>query len=138
MSTRPHLVSTSRPSRHTRPAPTRVARAAMEVLEERRLFATFAVTATTDGGPGSLRQAILDANASPGADTVTLPAGTYTLSVAGAGEDAGATGDLDVTEALTLTGAGAGATTIDGNNIDRVLDVRNAAPLTVSGVTITR
>jgi len=32
--------------------------------------AVFVVTSTADGGPGSLRQAILDANASPGADAV--------------------------------------------------------------------
>src|SRR5207249_4239415 len=31
--------------------------------------ATFSVTSTADAGAGSLRQAILDANASPGADT---------------------------------------------------------------------
>ena len=32
--------------------------------------ATFTVTKTQDSGPGSLRQAILDANATPGADTI--------------------------------------------------------------------
>jgi hypothetical protein len=32
--------------------------------------ATFTVTNTSDSGPGSLRQAILDANANPGADTI--------------------------------------------------------------------
>src|SRR4051812_24147273 len=31
---------------------------------------TFFVSKTTDGGPGSLRQAITDANANPGADTI--------------------------------------------------------------------
>ncbi len=34
--------------------------------------ATFTVTNTADEGPGSLRQAILDANASPGADTIVF------------------------------------------------------------------
>ena len=34
--------------------------------------ATFTVTNTNDSGPGSLRQAILDANASPGADTIAF------------------------------------------------------------------
>jgi hypothetical protein len=33
---------------------------------------TFLVTSTADAGPGSLRQAILDANASPGADSITF------------------------------------------------------------------
>ncbi len=32
--------------------------------------ADFTVTTTDDSGPGSLRQAILDANAQPGADTI--------------------------------------------------------------------
>src|SRR5262245_39565088 len=34
--------------------------------------ATFVVTTVADSGPGSLRQAILDANASPGLDRVTF------------------------------------------------------------------
>src|ERR1044072_1332076 len=33
---------------------------------------TFTVTTTNDDGPGSLRQAITDANASPGTDTITF------------------------------------------------------------------
>ena len=47
----------------------------------------FTVTNTTDVGAGSLRQAILDANASPGADTIAfniLPAGVYVISPASA------------------------------------------------------
>ena len=42
----------------------------MEALEGRRLLATFAVTNLQDGGAGSLRQAIVDANARPGADAI--------------------------------------------------------------------
>lgn len=34
--------------------------------------AAFAVTTTADAGPGSLRQAILDANAAAGADTIAF------------------------------------------------------------------
>jgi PKD repeat protein len=37
--------------------------------------AAFTVTTTADSGPGSLRQAILDANANPGADTITFAIG---------------------------------------------------------------
>ena len=47
--------------------------------------ATFAVTNTDDSGPGSLRQAILDANAAPGLDTIAfnIPgAGVHTISPA--------------------------------------------------------
>jgi hypothetical protein len=47
--------------------------------------ATFTVTTTNDSGPGSLRQAILDANASSGTDTIAfnIPgSGVRTISVA--------------------------------------------------------
>jgi uncharacterized repeat protein (TIGR01451 family) len=39
-------------------------------------LATFAVTNTSDDGPGSLRQAILDANANAGLDTINFSIGT--------------------------------------------------------------
>ena len=42
----------------------------VERLEDRTLLATFAVTSTADSGPGSLREAILDANHAPGADQI--------------------------------------------------------------------
>ena len=38
----------------------------VERLEDRLVPTTFTVTNTLDSGPGSLRQAILDANANPG------------------------------------------------------------------------
>src|SRR5687767_958172 len=41
-----------------------------EALEARALLAVFTVTTTADAGPGSLRQAILDANANAGSDEV--------------------------------------------------------------------
>ena len=94
--------------------------------------ASFTVTKTADTNDGtcdsdcSLREAIIAANANPGADTITLPAGTYTLSIAGAGEDASATGDLDINGEVTITGAGAGSTIIDGNDTDRVFEIQNA------------
>ncbi len=37
----------------------------------------------------TLRAAIQEANALAGADTITLPAGTFTLTIAGAGEELG-------------------------------------------------
>jgi hypothetical protein len=114
--------------------------------------ATISVTATADSlavdGNCTLREAVIAANtdaavdACPGGsgtDLVVVPAGTYTLTLAGALEDAAATGDLDVTGDLVFSGAGALLTTIDGNASDRVLDVDPAgAGLTVrvSGVTL--
>jgi len=62
--------------------------------------ATFTVTNTSDSGPSSLRQAILDANAAPGADTIVfnIPGpGIHTISPLTAlpplTDDAGATID---------------------------------------------
>ncbi len=46
-------------------------RAIIEQLEDRRLLAVFTVTTTADSGDGSLRQAMLDANAMPNADAST-------------------------------------------------------------------
>src|SRR4051794_19351170 len=59
--------------------------------------ATIGVTTTADSGPGSLRAAISEANATPGPDVIQVPAGTYLLSTVGQNEDDNATGDLDIT-----------------------------------------
>jgi uncharacterized repeat protein (TIGR01451 family)/CSLREA domain-containing protein len=119
--------------------------------------ATINVNTTDDelnsDGDCSLREAIEAANTnavvdgctagSIGMDTVYVPAGTYTLSLTGTGEDANQTGDLDVLEDLTMVGDGAGSTIIDADGIDRVLHVVPEDPmmsivaLDISGVTIT-
>ena len=49
------------------------------------------------------------------------------------GEDANATGDLDVTGPLEILGAGAAVTIIDAGGIDRVLDVRPGGALRTGG-----
>ena len=71
----------------------------------------------------SLRSAIMAANARPGTDTIKLPAGTFQLTIAGAGEDAAATGDLDITGNLTIQGKKSSTTIVDGNGLDRVFEV---------------
>jgi len=117
--------------------------------------ATFTVNSTADAvdavpgdgfcetvpgnGVCTLRAAIQEANAFAGADTIVLPAGTYTLSIAGVDEDASATGDLDISSNLTITGAGAVTTIIDGGGLDRVFQVGISffdATVTIAGVTI--
>jgi titin len=50
-------------------------RPSIEALEDRVLPSTFLVDTTNDAGPGSLRQAILDANAHPGTDTIAFAIG---------------------------------------------------------------
>ena len=62
-----------RPLRRRGPS---AARPRVEGLEGRSLLATFTVTLAADSGPGTLRQAILDANASPGADAIAFNIGT--------------------------------------------------------------
>jgi CSLREA domain-containing protein len=104
--------------------------------------ATLTVNTTADTNDGtcdaahcSLREAIIAANANPDVNTINVPAGTYTLSIAGTGEDATATGDLDITADVTIQGAGAATTIIDGGQIDRIMDV--FASVTVTGITLT-
>lgn len=66
----------------------------------------------TAGGACTLRAAIREANALPGPDTIDLPAGTYAVALAGAAD-----------------------TIIDGNEIDRVLDILYGARVDITGVT---
>jgi len=114
---------------------------------------TFAVTSTADlpdATPGdgvcatsaascTLRAAVQEANASAGADSIELPAGTYALAP-GTREDAAAAGDLDVTEDLTILGAGALETRLTsglagGTTAERALDVL-AGTVRVVGIDI--
>src|SRR5437870_11674662 len=70
------LPTTSRPAHCRKTLPRRRKNTlALERLEERCLLAGFTVTNTNDAGPGSLRQAILDANANPGLDTIAFNLG---------------------------------------------------------------
>ncbi|MBK7977120.1 MAG: hypothetical protein IPK07_28940 [Deltaproteobacteria bacterium] len=52
----------------------------------------------------SLRGAILNANRTPGPVTITVPSGTYTLTLSGPGEDLGEVGDLDLTDSADVQG----------------------------------
>ena len=94
--------------------------------------------ASDDGtGKSTLRAAVMEANATAGDNVIRLRPGTYTLSIDGAGEDSAWTGDLDITENLTVRGAGADKTTIDAAGLDRLFHVLPGVTLSLSGVTIT-
>lgn len=75
------------------------------------------------GGACTLRAAVQEANALPGDDVVSIPAGVYALAIAGAGEDAAGSGDLDILDSVELRGDGVLATTIDAAGLDRAIDV---------------
>ena len=89
---------------------------------------TFFVTSTDDSGPGSLRQAILDANASAGSDLVTITAiGTVSLL-----------NPLPtIIEPLSIQGPGAALFRIDGQDLHRVFDV-GTTEVTMTGLTVQR
>jgi parallel beta-helix repeat protein len=73
-------------------------RLGMENLEERALLAVFTVTNTMDAGAGSLRQAILDANAMAGPDDIEFDiagAGPHTIQPTSALPDIIDTIDID-------------------------------------------
>ena len=107
----------------------------LEVLEDRVVLSTFRVNTTLDtvavslktgkdaSGHISLRSAIMAADAKGAEHRSSFPPGTFTLTIAGAGEDDDATGDLDITGNLTIKGQGASKTIVDGNNLDRVFDI---------------
>ena len=100
----------------------------------------------TSAGTGlSLRDAIIAANKSSSpSTTITLPAGTFKLTLDGNNEDGSLTGDLDIASGKTITivGAGSGQTIIDASgfskgNEDRVFNVLSKANLNISNLTIT-
>jgi large repetitive protein len=116
--------------------------------------ATFTVTSTVDavdanspgpydsvcaaaGGGCTLRAAIQEADATPEPDLIVLPAGVYPLTIEGDLEDDSAQGDLDISTDVTIVGAGAPSTVVDGawpSNPDRLF--HDVGTLTMSGVTL--
>jgi CSLREA domain-containing protein len=85
------------------------------------------------GGVCTLRAAIDETNASAHLDLILVAPGVDpTLTLPGAAEDANATGDLDVTDDLTIVGSGA---TVDAGGIDRVVDHHGGA-LVLEGLII--
>jgi hypothetical protein len=123
--------------------------AVMSAVASGAAAASIAVTTQADtlSGEGcSLRAAIIAANndapvagcpAGSGTDTITLPAGAYVLTIPPSGYDYEEDGDLNIASNMTVVGAGAGSTTIDGGGIDRVLEVNGPTVATIEGVTIT-
>lgn len=85
------------------------------------VLAEFTVTNTNDNGDGSLRKAIEDANNNPGADVIKFAGGTFTD---GAPDIITlTTGELAISDSLTIEGVGADQLAISGNNSFRVFNI---------------
>ena len=101
--------------------------AGLEAFEDRTLLSTFTVANLNDSGTGSLRAAV--AAASSG-DTIAFARGlrgTITLT----------SGELLVTDSVTVSGPGANVLSVSGNNASRVFEVASGQNVTISGLTIT-
>ena len=98
----------------------------------RAATSTLTVTNLNSSGPGSLLQAVKDANANAGADTISFGlglAGTIPL-----------TDTLLITDSVTIQGPGPGLLSVSGGNAWRVFYLSSTASLpfttTISGLTI--
>jgi hypothetical protein len=83
------------------------------------------VTNTNDSGPGSLRQALADAN---DGDMIEF-AVTGTIGLT--------SGELLVAKNITISGPGAENLAVNGNNQSRVFHIASGETVTISGLTIT-
>jgi CSLREA domain-containing protein len=110
---------------------------------------TTADNLTAGDGHCTLREAVMNANANSdttggdcaagaGADTINLPAGTYSLTLTGANEEANATGDLDFRDGAftTVQGISAASTILDGNATDRIFQVQKGGNAVLNDLTL--
>jgi VCBS repeat-containing protein len=108
----------------------------VEQLEDRTVPNTYTVANLNDSRDGSLRQAILDANANPGADLIQFRDDLHgTIALTSGQLDIQLTG-TDTTGGLTITGPGADLLRVDANHQSRVLQVGAGASVGLSGLTL--
>jgi hypothetical protein len=87
----------------------------------------------------TLRAAIMKANHfSGGGVHILIPSGIYTLTEAPTGGDGEPNGDLNILQTMTLAGAGAEGTIIDGGGLDRVFSVITGTTVSLQNITIRR
>ena len=107
--------------------------AVLTVLAASAQAATYTVTSLADSGPGSLREAVAQANAAAGAphriEFQTGLGGTIALA-----------SEVRISASLTIAGPGAGALALDGGGATRLLRVERTGGeprnVTISGLTL--
>ena len=104
--------------------------------------ATYVVTKFIESRDGtcdadcSLREAVIEANANPGTDTILLPAGTYIVRYRGR-EDNALLGDLDLLEDTIIRGVGASRTVIESSlSTDSAFQVHPATVVEITDLTL--
>ncbi|MFO1002246.1 MAG: choice-of-anchor Q domain-containing protein [Planctomycetaceae bacterium] len=89
---------------------------------------TFTVTSLADSGSGSLRQAVLDANATAGEDEILFQSGLNgTISLT--------SGQMTISETVEITGNGAANSIIDAQLTSRIFEISSGA-VSLSGLTL--
>ena len=100
----------------------------VDLMEDRTLLSTLTVTNNNDSGTGSLRAAIAAAQSGDTIDfSSKLDGKTITLT----------SGELLITDSVTIDGPGANQLAVSGNNASRVFEVAAGQNVTISGLTIT-
>jgi hypothetical protein len=107
------------------------ARLGVDPLEDRTVPSTFTVSTLADDGPGSLRVAVMAANANPGTDLIDFVPklkGTVALT----------SGELGITDNVLIDGPGANRLAVSGSDLSRVFRIDAGAVVVMDGLTVTR
>jgi hypothetical protein len=100
----------------------------LEALEDRVVLSAISVLNTADSGPDSLREAVLYANENPGPDEIQFAVGlSGTIGLT--------SGQLEITDELTIDGPGADVLTVSGSGMSRVFLVTDTN-VTIDDITI--